>query len=210
MKDIKITKNSTIELLDDNKNYIELATVISISYDKLLISSRDRVDNLYKDKTNINFAYGHEKRGRIICNAEIQDIEEMKIRLVNIEEVESNQRRQELRVKTSIPIELKTVQLESKGKINLPKPLSMEIIDMSASGVRLKTGLELPSNMELFLSLPLTYKTINVRANIIRKRNKEDYFEYACRFVGATETTKCEIREFVFRTEIYQRKKKTK
>jgi len=100
----------------------------------------------------------------------------------------------------------KRCEVVGTGEFNIRsshKSHTLEVIDISASGVRILTRSELEENAEIDMNIRFSAFIIdffiNVKGEIKKKSNNGSSFEYAVKFKDLSQNKKVEIDEIVGR-----------
>ena len=127
--------------------------------------------------------------------------------IFRIEElIQSTQRRQDLKMKTNIPIKLTLVDQDDKV---MTDPQTMRAItipamlrDISAGGIMIDTEIELRVNQKIYFPFDKGSSPIMVPVIVLREQDSStNYHRYGCRFYNMNSGKEAIIREYVFRLE---------
>lgn len=81
------------------------------------------------------------------------------------------------------------------------KGFVFDVLDLSASGVRILTSVELETGMEVGMHMKFSGHVLDISLRVIGQVSKIEkignYYEYALRFIGLTEKDKVEIDEAI-------------
>lgn len=118
------------------------------------------------------------------------------------------ERRNEFRVWINREIIIKELVIYDKF-IHLPKPLTINIQNISCSGALMLSNLDIPIGTCLFLELLIKDEILPIIIEIIRNtdRTVNDKFEYGCRFLQLSEHAKSKLRRYVFDQQVQFKKK---
>ncbi|MCL1804901.1 MAG: PilZ domain-containing protein [Clostridiales bacterium] len=118
--------------------------------------------------------------------------------------VRTVQRRQDVKVKTNIPVRATLLEFDDKVRINPETMKAMTIQaylrDISAGGIMIETLSELEINQKLLFPFDKGSTPILITAEVLREQPTEsDYHCYGCRYLNNNSGKESVIREYVFR-----------
>ena len=157
------------------------------------------------NKDEVNLEMYDERRGVLFYQGIVNRISQVEVNINKLFLVDEKQRRADIRVKTEIPLTLKGI---SKGKNvkKLNKEVLLETVNVSAGGMLLKCDLDIVDDeICLLYDFPLETKSLNCKAQIVRKRTEDGYYLYGCKLLNE-EIDRTELRKFVFSTQIKTKK----
>ena len=175
-----------------------------------LIVNLDVIDQLY---TSMIITFSNDAYGLVSYKAELtsyrieSETEKIyEIKCVLLERLEVIQRRENFKIKTSIPVTVAVFDGEMKpvqGKDGAQAEYDVEIKDISASGVLIATDKELDVGYIVSFTFDHTAPPLALDAEIIRIRNhKNGINEYGCRFIRLTAEKEAGIRRYVFKIQL--------
>lgn len=131
-----------------------------------------------------------------------------RITLENAAHISTKQRRSDSRVDTTIETKVSKLQMLGQEEVALPenKHLPVTLFNISAGGMLVYSPLKLPSNVRLTLTLPI--QNLEVKVQVIRVIPNSEGMKYGCKFVEISEDDRMAIRQFVFKEQMEQRRKK--
>lgn len=145
-------------------------------------------------------------KGEIIFKGLVSHVNGDMIKLCGISYVKHFQKRNDIRVKTAIPLHVTTLYTRDYRQIDLQKVIPMNVINISASGVLLQCPLDIPLHIRYHLYLPINSHSISCIAAVVRKEKKDGYYLYGCKLVVISDRSRDEIRKFVLRKQLDSRK----
>lgn len=121
--------------------------------------------------------------------------------------VQPHEKRKDLRVPININLEISEVII-GNHLVTLKMPMAARAIDLSSSGIRLASVIEVPAT-SFFFCFPLILKdqSITCVAEVVRREYLHDIPLYGCQFINLEAVDKNRIRNFVFHEQIRLRKK---
>lgn len=131
-----------------------------------------------------------------------------RITLENAAHISTKQRRSDSRVDTTIETKVSKLQMIGQEEVALPenKYLPITLFNISAGGILVYSPLKLPPNVRLTLTLPI--QNLEVKVQVIRVIPNSEGMKYGCKFVEISEDDRMAIRQFVFKEQMEQRRKK--
>ena len=120
--------------------------------------------------------------------------------------IQTTQRRQDLKMKTNIPIKLTLLDdddkvltdPETRRSVTIPAMLR----DISAGGIMIDTETELKVNQKLMFPFDKGSSPIMVSVLVLREQARgANYLRYGCRFINNNSGKEAILREYVFRLE---------
>ncbi len=139
----------------------------------------------------------HEIKGEITGYGTIYKILSDRIILSNFKIKNTNQRRKRVRVPFNTNLKIWTIDIDEK-KVPLQKYIGMKSINISATGILLTSILNINKNIKVHLKLKIINKIIDIKASIVRKKEKDELFYYGCEFVNISEKNQDIINKYVF------------
>lgn len=107
-------------------------------------------------------------------------------------------KRFDFRVPLNMEFPIKTILIKDRY-VNLPKPLMVNIVNMSCSGVLLATHLDLPQEICFYIDFFFKDEKISAICSVVRKDQSADgSWHYGCKFLHATGTSNSKIRRLVY------------
>ena len=175
-----------------------------------LIVSYDIMEQLY---TSLIITFSNDAYGLISYKAELvsfrresEEDQTYEIKCALLEKMEVIQRRENFKIKTSIPV---TVGVYSGSmepildKTGNQVRYEAEIKDISASGVLLSTDQELTVGQVVDFTFEQTTPALILEAELIRHRTyKNGINEYGCRFIRLNAEKESGIRRYVFQIQL--------
>lgn len=191
-----------VKLLDQDGDEI-MGRIVKISEKKLL--AKFTQNTTLFNFSNVRLILYHKIMGELIYKAEIYNTFNNYVTFTNLTFLDNVQKRNETRARYQIPLDVKKIRCDNSHEICLQKKLTLESIDLSASGIQLSCELNLPENISLFLELPIGGEILNCSALIVRKFKVDNVFHYGCRLM-ASEAIQNKIRRFVYKLQLEERK----
>ncbi|MCL2121696.1 MAG: PilZ domain-containing protein [Clostridiales bacterium] len=116
------------------------------------------------------------------------------------------QRRQDVKMKTNIPIKMILLDYNNELVIDPETKKTVQILatlrDISAGGIMIDTDYPLRINQKLMFPFDKGSTPILVTAQVIREQPQQNsYFRYGCKFINNSFAKESVIREYVFRLE---------
>ena len=123
-----------------------------------------------------------------------------------VQELSYVQRRQDLKVKTNVPVICVLLDYDNKVKIDpeTKKAIQTRAIlrDISAGGIMIASRTQFEVGQRIMIPFDKGSSPILVNAQIIRVNQSEDgIFAYGCSFFNMTSSKEAVIREYVFRLQ---------
>jgi len=118
--------------------------------------------------------------------------------------IKTVQRRQDVKVKTNIPVKATLLEFDDRVKIDPQTMKAMSIQaylkDISAGGIMLETETELEVNQKLLFPFDKGSTPILITAEVLREQTSDnEYHSYGCRYLNNNSGKEAVIREYVFR-----------
>jgi len=116
------------------------------------------------------------------------------------------QRRQDLKIKTNIPIKITLLDIGGKIKIDPTTMKALQIPamlrDISAGGIMVDTEYHMDVNQTIMFPFDKGSYPIMINAQVIREQSHDErIYRYGCRFLNNNSGKESVIREYVFRLE---------
>ena len=205
------TENSF--LCECNAVYKPEAETLYISGDKSLISGDKSIIDMgedylvhYTDATQGVFDFrcgyvGYEQEGALY-------VLELKVSEI----IKTTQRRQDIKMRTNLPIRLSLLDSddrirtdpETHRSVTMPAMLR----DISAGGIMIDTESELEVNQKIMFPFDKGSSPIMVQAEVLREQARSGaFYRYGCRFYNHNSGKEAVVREYVFRLESARRHK---
>jgi len=126
--------------------------ILNLNDDKMTIVIFNYEQFIYKGSDDVFIKIPIEEKGVDVYKGTVEEISKNKVYIKNASLLEKEQRRKEVRV--SFEEEFRVNQVFISGMLkSLPKCIIFESVNISVSGILLKSELQLPSNIELVLDL---------------------------------------------------------
>ena len=93
-----------------------------------------------------------------------------------------------------------------EGEENLPNRMKVKIMNLSSSGLRYVTDLDIPKYVIFCFDLYLDNVLINVKTEIVWKTQSEDEYNYGCKLVDLNSIAQQQIRRYVSNEQLKIRK----
>lgn len=107
-------------------------------------------------------------------------------------------KRFDFRIPLNMQFAIRTILIKDRY-VNLPKPLVVDIVNMSCSGVLLATHLDLPQEICFYIDFCLKDEKIPAICSVVRKEQSADgNWYYGCKFLHTSGTASSKIRRFVY------------
>lgn len=107
--------------------------------------------------------------------------------------------RTEARVDVNLPLYVQQICFAGNNRLKLNKVLPVRMINLSASGVKIYSPLDLPVYLKLFINLYIEDKILPGYIEIIRKEKNDAGFSYGCRLYTSLYKDKMLIRKYVWK-----------
>ncbi|MDR3585244.1 MAG: PilZ domain-containing protein [Desulfosporosinus sp.] len=90
----------------------------------------------------------------------------------------------------------------SKVEENLPNRFKVKIVDLSSSGLRYVTDLDIPKYITLCFDLYLDDLSINVKTEIVWKNQIENDYTYGCRLIDLNSDEQQQLKRYVDKEQL--------
>lgn len=122
------------------------------------------------------------------------------------ETLKSVQRRQDLKLRTNLPIKITLLDIDNKIQIDPVTMRSLQLPgvlrDISAGGIMVDMEEPLEVNQKIMFPFDKGSSPIMVQAEVLREQaSTATYHRYGCRFINNNSGKESVIREYVFRLE---------
>ena len=93
-----------------------------------------------------------------------------------------------------------------EGEENSPRKLKSKIMNLSSSGLRYATDLDIPQSTIPSFDFVLDNVLLNVKTKIVWKTQSEDKFNFGCKFIDLNPTEQQQIRRYIDNEQLKTRK----
>ncbi len=148
--------------------------------------------------------------GLLHCRCRLPDSqtisnERQSVLCVILEVLNTQQRRQDLKIPLELDIEFTCTAIPS-GAVELPEPVPAKTRNISAGGVYFICEYLLPPNTQIQFELPEASKPLHLTAGVLRTedlppKNGRPQYGHGCRFLDLRPRTEAALRNFIFRKQ---------
>lgn len=181
-------------------------TLLSFHDDCITVEFDHNIDHI---NSEVRLLMYHETMGRMYYEVRVSKFVNNRIWFIRPQIVEVYQSRNEFRVQYNVPLIVTKLLNAENQPVVLDKNLILRAEDLSASGIKVSSDLNLPVGIKMCLDLPSDDDKITCAAKIIRQEIRDDRYYYGCELI-LDKNSKDKIRKFVFKLQIDVKRKERK
>lgn len=189
----------------DHVEALSYCKIINLDIKRKEVWVRFDEEHNLQNKEKVNIQSYDEIKGLLFYRGIVNDVSACKVVIKKLCLVDEKQRRYDVRVSICMPLVLKGLIIDNNFT-RLKETVLLETINISAGGMLLKSDSNIePEDACLVFDLPLETKYLYCQAQIVRKQIDNESYYYGCKLLN-NENDKTELRKFVFKTQIKNRK----
>ncbi len=167
-------------------------------------SSQNDVYDFLSDDQEIVVSVKHALKGELKYSGRVDQLQGKKVIINLLENIHKNQRRNEVRVNVSIPVEIYKIDTLER-LIELDKYISGTVKDLSANGLLLYTDINLAEQLKFYITIQLNEEQIEIVGEIVRKIEQKNAYQYGCKIHTLSNSEADIIRKFVLKEQVQKK-----
>ncbi|MGM0472295.1 MAG: flagellar brake protein [Bacillota bacterium] len=183
--------------------------VLDIQDKELIIRSVDAIAELgLQIGDQLQVLYTDQARGIYYFRNQVRNLDQPRIKLQRLEELQKYQRRDFVRVNYQTEIKFSPISYQGENLTHLEEKQGLgEMVDISAGGLCFIAGIELMEELVIELNFELAGEAFQVLGKVVRVIEQEEGYELGVQFDIKDKSVRDRISSFVFQQQIKQRRR---